>query len=101
MLRHLQLTYPNLKMGSYTHIVHSLHIYERHFKLVKEMLSHPFSHMSYPPLKKNLITIKGDSTDALNLLELNIEKETVNENIVISDSLFKWLSDYSFQLTDI
>ena len=35
------------------------------------------------------------------ILELNIEKETVNENIVISDSLFKWLSDYSFQLTDI
>jgi hypothetical protein len=65
------------------------------------MLSHPFSHMSYPPLKKNLITIKGDSTDALNLLELNIEKETVNANLVINDSLFKWLSDYSFQLTDI
>jgi thymidylate synthase len=101
MLRHLQLTYPNLKMGSYTHIVHSLHIYERHFNLVKEMLSHPFSHMSYPPLKKNLITIKGDSTDALNLLELNIEKEIVNANLVINDSLFKWLSDYSFQLTDI
>ena len=93
MLEHLKLTYPDLKMGSYTHIVHSLHIYERHFNLVKEMLTTPFSHMSYPPLRKNLITIKGHPTDNLNLLELDITLGSHNVNAdAIDDPLFKWLS---------
>jgi len=93
MLKHLRLTYPDLKMGSYTHIVHSLHIYERHFNLVKEMLTTPFSHMSYPPLNKNLITIKGHPTDNLNLLELDINLGSHNVNAdAIDDSLFKWLA---------
>ena len=33
---------------------------------------------------------KGHSTDALNLLELNIEKENTNSD-AINDPLFKWL----------
>jgi hypothetical protein len=77
-------------MGSYTHIVHSLHIYERHFELVKEMLSSPFSHMSYPPLNKNLITIKGHPTDSMNLLESDILLGFDGE--FFNDSLFEWLA---------
>jgi thymidylate synthase len=96
-LKHLQLYYPNLKMGTYTHIAHSLHIYERHFKLVKEMLDHPFSHMSYPPLNKNLITTKGHPSNEMNLLELEILQQ--GPVTLFKDPLFKWLSDYSF--TDI
>jgi len=77
-------------MGSYTHIVHSLHIYERHFELVKEMLGYPFSHMSYPLLKKNLITIKGHPTDKMNLLESDILSGFDGE--FFNDPLFEWLS---------
>ena len=102
MLKHLQLYYPNLKMGSYTHIVHSLHIYERHFELVKEMLSNEFTHMSYPPLNRNLITAKGHPTDEMNLLELEILEE--GPVALFKDPLFKWLSDlaiHSFMITDI
>jgi thymidylate synthase len=90
MLKHLKLTYPNLKMGSYTHIVHSLHIYERHFNLVKEMLSHPFSHMSYPPLNENLITRKGHPTDNMNLIESDILLGF--EGDFFNDPLFEWLA---------
>jgi hypothetical protein len=90
MLKHLKLTYPNLKMGSYTHIVHSLHIYERHFELVKEMLSSPFSHMSYPHLNENLITKKGHPTDNMNLLESDILLGFDGE--LFDDSLFEWLA---------
>ena len=90
ILKHLKLTYPNLKMGSYTHIVHSLHIYERHFELVKEMLSSPFSHMSYPPLNENLITKKGHPTDNMNLLESDILLGFDGE--LFDDSLFEWLA---------
>ena len=90
MLKHLRLTYPDLKMGSYTHIVHSLHIYERHFNLVKEMLTTPFSHMSYPPLNKNLITKKGHPTDDMNLLESDILLGFDGE--FFNDPLFEWLA---------
>jgi thymidylate synthase len=95
MLKHLQLTYPNLKMGSYTHIVHSLHIYERHFSLVKGMLAKPFNHMSYPLMKGNLVTTKGDPTDRLNLLENSIIS---GDRKSFNDPLFKWLSDYALDI---
>jgi len=99
MLSHLQIHYPNLRMGNYTHIVHSLHIYERHFDLVKRMLDKPFLQMSYPPLRKNLITTKGHPTDEMNLLELNIlEPATLVE--IFSDTLFQWLSSNSMDYNE-
>ena len=38
MLSELQSTYPNLDKGYYTHIVHSIHIYDRDEETVKKML---------------------------------------------------------------
>jgi len=95
MLKHLQIFYPSLRMGSYTHIVHSLHIYEKHFDLVKGMLKHPFTDMSYPPFKENLITIKGDPTDNLNMLEMDILE--AGPTTIFKDLLFKWLSSNSVE----
>lgn len=34
--------YPQLEMGSYTHISHSMHLYERHYELVKKMVGEPY-----------------------------------------------------------
>lgn len=34
-------TYPDLKLGQYTHFVHSLHVYERDFPLIQSMLGEP------------------------------------------------------------
>jgi thymidylate synthase len=90
MLKHLERYYPELKMGTYTHIVHSLHIYERHFDLVKRMLNKPFSEMSYPPLQRNLITTKGHPTDTMNALESDIVQGW--EGNWIDDPLFEWLA---------
>lgn len=42
MHRILQEKYPDLKLGEYTHIVNSLHLYERNANLVEEMLQHEF-----------------------------------------------------------
>jgi len=33
--------YPEIEMGSYTHISHSMHLYERHYDLVKKMVDTP------------------------------------------------------------
>ncbi len=41
-LSHLKKYYPELELGTYTHVVHSLHVYERHFDLVTEMLCKEF-----------------------------------------------------------
>lgn len=38
MVEELKSTYPNLQKGTYTHTVHSLHIYERNEEMVKKML---------------------------------------------------------------
>jgi thymidylate synthase len=93
MLKHLERYYPELKMGTYTHIVHSLHIYERHFDLVKRMLNKPFSEMSYPPLQRNLITTKGHPTDTMNELESDIVQGWDGE--WLNDPLFEWLAFHS------
>jgi thymidylate synthase len=37
----LRDTYPELVMGNYHHFADSLHIYERHFEMVEEILEHP------------------------------------------------------------
>lgn len=34
--------YPDLKLGTYTHISHSMHLYERHYDLVKKMVKNPY-----------------------------------------------------------
>lgn len=40
MVEELKPTYPNLKKGHYTHIVHSLHIYEKDTDKILKMLGH-------------------------------------------------------------
>ena len=39
---HLKNYYPDLQMGSYTHISHSMHLYERHYDMVKNMVGPEF-----------------------------------------------------------
>ena len=37
----LRDTYPDLVMGNYYHFVDSLHVYEKHFQMIKEILQNP------------------------------------------------------------
>jgi thymidylate synthase len=60
MLKLLQPAYPELELGTYTHIVHSIHVYERHFKLVKEMLDNRFLQLGFPPIRENLVDVDSD-----------------------------------------
>lgn len=47
--------YPDLQIGKLTLLLHSSHIYERHFNLVEDMLDNPFHSYSLPEYKANLI----------------------------------------------
>jgi thymidylate synthase len=46
MRNELLVIYPELELGSYTHFAGSLHIYERDFELVNNMLKNEFIHDS-------------------------------------------------------
>lgn len=59
MFLHLKEYYPKLKMGTYTHISHSMHLYSKHYDLVKSMLEHEFEHDAIPELKTSIINQTG------------------------------------------
>jgi thymidylate synthase len=86
MLNHLKITYPELELGTYTHIANSLHVYERHFELVENMLKLPFKADYIPRVRVNLIQDYGLPTQ---------EFETLfNELSVTSDdNLYNWIKN--------
>jgi thymidylate synthase len=86
MLNHLKITYPELELGTYTHIANSLHVYERHFELVENMLGQSFKSEAMPKVRQNLITLESQPTQ---------EFETLfNELSVTSDdNLYNWIKN--------
>lgn len=60
MYRLLRKSYPNLELGSYTHFVNSMHLYERNDKLVDEMLQHSFLCKEFYPI--NVLAPDGTHT---------------------------------------
>src|SRR6056300_6408 len=101
MLEHLRKYYPELELGTYTHIAHSLHLYERHFNLISEMLEKSFNPQSYPDMREFLIDPNGKALDGLKQLE----DEMIQSNDVVfkgdskfepqprDDLLHQWISD--------
>jgi len=70
MLYHLKPLYPELELGVYRHKVHSMHVYERHFDLINDMLTHQFESGSLPSIDKPLINMDGSPTQTIkNLFE--------------------------------
>jgi thymidylate synthase len=90
MFQHLRKHYPKLEMGTYTHISHSLHVYEKHFTLVDEMLKHQFKPLCFPEMREFIIDPKGNPLSGIIELEKAI---TVNDtNITNDDPLYAWIS---------
>ena len=94
MLILLKPHYPNLELGTYTHYVHSLHIYERHFDLIKEMITLPFESMSFPEIKESLVNEHGMPNLNLSILESKVELNSYTE---FHDPLYTWLSEAIFK----
>ncbi len=88
-LKHLRSKYPDLKLGSYTHIVDSYHIYERHFDLVKDMISKDWKSIEFPKLSENLITSIGKPSSNLKLLEKYYNDST----LITSDPVYNWIQN--------
>jgi thymidylate synthase len=89
MLLHLKHKYNDLELGSYTHIIDSYHIYERHFDLVKDMISKEWNAIEFPTLTVDLVADDGSATGTLRLLE-----KFYNETDLISnDGVYSWIQN--------
>lgn len=88
-LKHLQVKYPDLILGSYTHVVDSYHIYERHFDLVKNMINKKWTPIQFPKLNDNLIHANGKPTSKLILLE----KYYQDSQLVSTDEIYTWIQN--------
>lgn len=92
---HLKEYYQDLKMGSYTHTSHSMHLYERHYEKVEEMLKHDFIPHATPELNNSIIDDNGMFLKKYNeifvpiLLRGEGPKEIKTDNTLLNWSLAK------------
>lgn len=88
MLNHLRhhAGYPELEMGTYTHIANSSHIYERHFEIAKKMITRKFEPSAIPGVDLNLINIDGTPTTNFKSLF-----ESQEESVQLMDPLYDWI----------
>ena len=92
MLNHLKKTYPKLKLGTYTHNVHSLHLYERNFNTVETMLKYDFNSV-HLLLNEDLINDNSlPSTELVEIYKSVIESKHL-EKPKFNDVLLDWISE--------
>lgn len=84
--------YPELELGTYKHIVNSLHLYERNLELVKEMLQFKFNTLSMPILNESLIDKNGKCSNEFKYV---YDKINSGNNIFnLSDNnILSWIID--------
>ena len=88
MLSHLRkhAGYPDLEIGTYTHIANSSHVYERHFDIVNKMITSKFQSIDIPKVSLDLIDINGEPTPEFKSLFNNFETP-----IDLNDDLYNWI----------
>lgn len=88
MLSHLRTYagYPELELGTYTHISNSSHVYERHFEVASKMINNKFEAITIPEVSLDLIDINGKPTDNFKALFENQEGA-----IDLNDNLYNWI----------
>ena len=88
MLSHLKshAGYPELELGTYTHIANSSHIYERHFELANKMITKRFTSVDIPNVNFDLIKIDGSPMKSFTALF-----NSQDEPIQLIDPLYDWI----------
>jgi thymidylate synthase len=95
----LKETYPELEMGSYTHISHSMHLYERHYDLVKKMIGNDkeisnFEPASIPLLSEPVVNEDGTIKEKYeHILEPIMRGEKPDYNQTSDNPLIQWCLD--------
>jgi thymidylate synthase len=99
MLESLQETvYPELELGHYVHTANSLHLYERDFEKVKQMIKTSFEPVSMAQYAGGLHDNIGMS-DAMKLLNRHFQANTpftdelVEKSTVQKNSVLSWIAE--------
>jgi len=96
---HMKEYYPTLRMGSYTHISHSMHLYEKHYDLVEKMLEDADSKIIFEPdalpvLSEPILNENGSIKEKYKkLLEPIKFGISHNYNQIIDNPLIQWCLD--------
>jgi thymidylate synthase len=98
ILSHLKHFYPDLKLGTYTHVANSYHVYDRHYDIATRLIEEEFKPVTLPPIVSDLIEIDGSQTDDFKTL-FNLVTSTSNDIILFQDGddLIKWIYDKTYQ----
>lgn len=91
---HMKQYYPDLQMGSYTHISHSMHLYERHYGLVQNMINTTESHFipdMVPLMNETILEENGSIKEKYKeFLEPVIRGENPDYNKLTDNTLLNW-----------
>ena len=91
MYSQLKEFYPELALGTYTHVANSYHVYDRHYDLAQRMVASNFTPASIPS-SADLINIDG--TPSQNLVTLTQAMASDDEHYLIfqdGSDLLKWI----------
>jgi thymidylate synthase len=87
---HLKETYPEIEMGSYTHTSHSMHLYERHYDLVRRMIEEEFILHGTPELNSPILTKTGMINDIYSKLFSEIVQNKPITTEYTDNNLLNW-----------
>jgi len=88
---HLKKYYKKLKMGSYVHISHSMHLYSKHYDLVKKMLGAEFIPHSTPELNTSILKEVGIFEDKyFKVFHPVIKNNQIKPDIITDNDVLNW-----------
>lgn len=84
-LKHLQVKYPDIQLGKYTHCVDSYHIYEKNFNIVSDMLKSHFISVNAPLVNFDILqSNSGKSIDMVNSYDMVMKDQASELNTLES-----------------
>ena len=86
MLRHVQVKYPEVTLGTYSHFVNSLHVYDKHYDILGKMLESQFVDHSMPILDCDMVDVTGKAL--VHTTESYDEVELHGRSLYSGDSKF-------------
>lgn len=90
MYLRLKEVYPELELGTYTHISHSLHIYEEDFELIKKRLDVGIEENSFP-MPQNWHVIKSDDIKLVKDERLDGQKTFKLWEMPENSKFYEWI----------
>ena len=88
---HLKAIYPDLELGSYTHVANSYHVYDRHYDLATRLCDADFVPVQLPEIEVDLIDIDGSPSEDFRSVFNGATQETSDVLLFQNNDLLKWI----------